>query len=927
MRDFLKKHNYICLSGMILVTCLVLYRGFFRENVLAYIDHGYDTFHQYVPIYQFFASLLKNGFSTYSFFYGLGTSVFIAISTVSNPFSALNVIIGALFGIDKIPGFLVYNQILKILCAGLLCNYYLRSHKLSEKSSMVASYCFAFSGYMMTAGQHYAFAVHPIYFLILLILVDQTIKSPKKIYRLLIFSFFCGLRSPYSAYMMFLAGAVYTICVSLYTSNTLFLGVKKIVFMGSSMVLGLCTAMFYFLPQAEKIMNSYRVADNEVSANRLVEFLKPASLETLITAFLRLFSNNLQGTPNNWQGVEQHFEAFSYFFSSIFVLFAVQFFVVELKRGKRKNNKKYSVFCWILLLGMVYSVLFNFVPVLFNLFVQPQYRFVYAFLPMFAIMMAKVLDNIMYREEFSRKANWITTGTSVGLLAAVVKLFCENDELTKKVLLFTITVIICGAIALELLYVFSETQGKYVCSKKSRIVYTSLFLLISINLFVENDCTLYYGRWVATKESYDAMQESTFRKAVSAAEEMEGENFYRMETDFHIANYADAMFALQSRVRSLSVYDSRCESSMGEFLTKMYGNILYKQQIYYLNGYNPTGDIVSASTLGLKYLYSMNDIQNPAWELAETFEDARLYRNTQIESAGLLYTAYTSEENADSENISERQLGLTQRVILDKPSQEVLNNIEKKDDVDYQLKSKMVKVDEIHGNCMEFKLQETNRGINLEGKAFQGAELIVPLDVTMTRASDSQLQIYVVSESGDVFSKISSIDSNGKQSVVNCELYECGIEEDEKITYTYSIPYDTEALIFSFEEDCERFEISSLEVRSAEIVYTGEGISLSNPNGAGTVQGTVTTDQDSILYLPIPYDEDWKAMVDEEEVPIYKANYGFCALLISEGTHDVCLSYVSGALTKGLQISLLGCMIACVILCFQSRKIYVRRSQ
>lgn len=926
MMNFLKKHNYICLSSLILITCVILYRGFFGENVLSYIDHGYDTFHQYVPIYQFFASLLKRGFSSYSFFYGLGTSVFIAISTVSNPFTALNVIVGAVFGIDKIPGFLVYNQILKILCAGLLCNYYLRSHKLSEKSALAASYCFAFSGYMMTAGQHYAFAVHPIYFLILLILVDRTIKNPRKIYWLIGFSFLCGLRSPYSAYMMFLAGAVYTICVSLYKADTILLGMKKIVSMGSSMILGLLVSMFYFLPQAEKIMNSYRVAGNEVSANRLAEFLKPASLETLVTAFLRLFSNNLQGTPNNWQGVEQHFEAFSYFFSSIFVLFAVQFFVVELKRGKRKNNKKYSVFCWILLLGMSYSVLFNFVPVLFNLFVQPQYRFVYAFLPMFAIMMAKVLDNIMYRGEFSRKANWITTGTSVGLLVAVVKLFCENDELTKKVLLFTITVIVCGAIALELLYVFSETQGKYFCSKKSRIVYTSLFLLICINLFVENDCTLYYGRWIATKKSYDAMQESTFRKAVSAAEEMEGENFYRMETDFHIANYADAMFALQSDVRTLSVYDSRCESSMGEFLTKMYGNVLYKQQIYYLNGYNPTGDIVSASTLGLKYLYSMNEFQNPVWALEETYEDARLYRNTQIESAGLLYRAYTSEENADSENISERQLGLTQRVILDKPSQEVLNNIEKKDDVDYQLKSEMVKVDEIHGNCMEFELQETNRGIALEGKAFQGAELIVPLDVAMTRASDSQLQIYVVSESGDVFSKISAIDSNEKQSVINCELYECGIEEEGKITYTYSIPYDTETLVFNFEDECEKFEISSLEVRSAEITYTGEKIKLLNPNGAGKVQGTVTAERESILYLPIPYDDDWKAEVDGEETSIYKANYGFCAIVVSEGTHEICLSYVSEALMKGLQITLLGCMITCIGLSFELRKKYIRRS-
>lgn len=903
MKQFLKKHSNLCLTGLILLTCLILYRGFFGEYVLAYVDHGYDTFHQYVPAYQFFARMLKEGESIYNFSYGLGNNVFIAISWIADPFSALNVIFGALFGIEKIPQFLVYNQILKILCAGLICKHYLKSHGISEKSSVLASYCFAFSGYMLTAGQHYFFAVYPSYFLLLLLSVDHTIEKPEKAYQVLVVAFFTALRSPYSAYMTLLAGAVYAICLSLYRKDTFAEAVKKIILLGVTMASGLLMAMFCFLPQAEKILNSYRVAGNEFSMQRILEFLKPASLETLVTAFLRLFSNHLQGTANSWQGVEQHFEAFPYFFSAVFVLFAVQFFVTEFQK-KDRNEKKHKLLWCVFLAGFFYSVLFHFVPELFNLFVQPQYRFVYIFLPAFAWIMAKSLDQIMYQGIFSRKANVLTVGIAIFLLLMIEDKFCEKDEVIQKMLLLAIVTLLLGAVLLELLARCSKKEIAYGNGKKFQMMYVCLFVVIAGNLLMENDCTLYEGRFMATGEMYDAMEDSSFHEAVLTADAREGDSFYRMETDAHIGNYADAMFALQSGIRSLSIYDTRCDSGMGEFLTKIYGNTLYKQQIYYLNGYNPTGDLVTASTMGLKYLYSQTDLQEEGWKLIESYPDAKLYENMQIETAGLLYQAYTTEEQADQQTTAERQLGLTQRVILADVPENIEKYAEKRDTTRTREESESIRTQEIWGQNLKVETELVENGISISAEASKNAVLYIPIHLEGIDRTQEQVQISIICDT-DVIRRILSENSDGRQKVVNCELYECGLEEKGKITYTYSVPGDTKTLIFEIEEECTEVQIECMSLKTAKIEYTGNEIRLNNPGNGGTVSGTVNVDENSILYLPIPYDTGWTATMDGKDVKVYKANYGFCALLIDEGMHEVELVYTARAFQWGRGISLL----------------------
>lgn len=69
------------------------------------------------------------------------------------------------------------------------------------------------------------------------------------------------------------------------------------------------------------------------------------------------------------------------------------------------------------------------------------------------------------------------------------------------------------------------------------------------------------------------------------------------------------------------------------------------------------------------------------------------------------------------------------------------------------------------------------------------------------------------------------------------------------------------------------------------------------------IEGDISLDKNKILFLSIPYSDGWSALVDGEEAKIWKANIGFCALPLTEGTHHIELVYRTPGLRFGMFIS------------------------
>jgi len=67
--------------------------------------------------------------------------------------------------------------------------------------------------------------------------------------------------------------------------------------------------------------------------------------------------------------------------------------------------------------------------------------------------------------------------------------------------------------------------------------------------------------------------------------------------------------------------------------------------------------------------------------------------------------------------------------------------------------------------------------------------------------------------------------------------------------------------------------------------------------------------QSSILLFSESFDNGWKAYIDGEEVPVYRANYNFMACVLPKGNHTVEFKYLPSSFFVSLKISMAGLFI------------------
>lgn len=79
--------------------------------------------------------------------------------------------------------------------------------------------------------------------------------------------------------------------------------------------------------------------------------------------------------------------------------------------------------------------------------------------------------------------------------------------------------------------------------------------------------------------------------------------------------------------------------------------------------------------------------------------------------------------------------------------------------------------------------------------------------------------------------------------------------------------------------------------------------------GVNSVTGTVTADQDKVLFLSIPYTRGFKAEVNGIEVPVVRANGMYMAIPVNAGENAVSLTYSTPGLRAGAAVSAVSILI------------------
>ena len=153
--DLAEKHPLMILMAISLISaCAVFSRFIFGGNLFVYTDCNMDTYLSYIPIAELIVNYFRNGMtdSLMNFSYGLGGDMLSVIQYACDPFSAIVIIVGIIFGPATVAYTQCYAQILTIMASAYFCYRFLEMLGCKPFGNIIGSYCFSFSGYVLGAG-------------------------------------------------------------------------------------------------------------------------------------------------------------------------------------------------------------------------------------------------------------------------------------------------------------------------------------------------------------------------------------------------------------------------------------------------------------------------------------------------------------------------------------------------------------------------------------------------------------------------------------------------------------------------------------------------------------------------------------------------------------------------------------------------------
>lgn len=146
-----------------------------------------------------------------------------------------------------------------------------------------------------------------------------------------------------------------------------------------------------------------------------------------------------------------------------------------------------------------------------------------------------------------------------------------------------------------------------------------------------------------------------------------------------------------------------------------------------------------------------------------------------------------------------------------------------------------------------------------------------------------------------------SIVTGFNKVITETEFERFSQEERNRIIKSYLVLSDEEAVDNPYY--VERVEISNLNTDEFDNDYLLKSTKDSH------YQGKITVDNEKLLLFAIPYRTGWNIYIDGKKVDNYKADYGFIACQISEGSHEIEVKYENRVYLVGAFFSLIGIAI------------------
>lgn len=906
-----RRQELLLLSGALLVLALALFSPFLvKGELFLYSDANSDTFQSYLPLYQLVVNMLQNRhLSVYSMALGMGGSLLSAQMVILDPFATPVYMAGLLFGLEAMASALLFAQVLRIVCAGLACRFFLGSFQFSPLARCLASVAYAFSAYMAGGiGQHYFFATAPVLLALALAFLERGTKKPTYLAGFILTVAIMGVWSVYFAYMSLLGCGAFALLR--YLQDGIIkpaAALRTFLPLLGAVLCGLALAGVVLLPAASLLLSvSNRVGAGDGLLPTLLASLRVLDFELVQGYFLRLFSNQLQGTSEQWAGPATSFNTAHLFCSVLAPLalpqYAVHWLVVkDVPRRKRVVTLAALGITTLLACTVLAGVVFNF-------FSGYTSRYCFVLLPGLAFLVAWLCQQALVLRRFYTISGWCTAGLCVLTIALGCAWGVPAAAASGGL---AIAALLLATLCLQLMA--SENRSSLL----HRFALGGLAVVLGCQL-VDDGLSLQAGRGIISRQVYaDNVYRDKSTHAISTSFDAKGAAFWRMERAYlgysavPAYSYADVEY-----YRGLSFYNSVVNANLVAFEEEILqtGNPGQTTGVYAFGQIGTPFDKTTADILGLRYVASGYKTGNDAWQAVNGLAENgnTIYENTELSSAGVLYSTWCDEAAFARKTDAQRQALLAHTALVEEGRPAA---VPQSDEVPMEALSHTA-LSGWQGEASSLSLHEEDAAVVLEADptAF-AADRQVFFTATATARQDA------------VFTM--KIDTGFGAPAGSWLRKELTLPAGQAQMLTIKLPVDTVALHLSGTGGDIQLEEAGLRVSEGR-AYSLSATHTENPGMGGLVTAEVDAEQNGILVVPVCYEAGWSVTVDGEAAPLLRAQRAFLAVELPAGHSSVVFSYDPPGLFAGAILSLAGLaglLAFCILLAWRAAANRKRENQ
>lgn len=741
----------------------------------------------------------------------------------------------------------------KYFCLSVYAYKYIGIKKMEGYPKIISSLMIVFSGWFVGWGQHYNFATVFVFFIMVLYYFECWLNQSGFV-KLVISIMLLTIVSPYYAYMTLLFLAVYYL-LGLHDFCKYKKGMKEAAVhalkTAGIVILGLGCSAVIFLPYMSDVLSSPRVSGQNLPSFRLGTLREYASM------FLRFFSNSILGINGNFAGYGNFYECPFMYVGILFVL------VIPLFLFGKQTRKDFSLY----IICSLFSFLFlNFSSVIFNAFSAKTYRWTFVFIPLFATACGKALHDSQALE--NRKLLIVEAVVLDVVLAVYIIWYFYNFGCNK-------TVAVSAGFSFMILNVYTVI----LLAGNGRKGFYSLLLAVTAIDLCTNAYLSVHERSLISRETKNTM--GYFDTSVDAAaylKERDSE-FWRLSKNYNLIDLNDSMF---QDYYGEKLYSSTLSAETWEMMDFFDLRVKYSNYFY---GFDDK-QILRNLTAG-KYRLSKNQSDYYGYRLIHTIGDVNIYENLNASGFGVLYDSYMKKSCLEGMDSFQVQEALLEGCLLE-------------EDVF------LLQMQELKGDKNSKDFADVDKELIYE----QGAEDGL---VTSVIALDGK-------NSGPLLVEIYAENASGSMTVFSKD----GQSAD---TVPYNVPQESKVYyidtlgVRQIEMNSESGDIYGYKVYEIDGEELSERIKERNANkfhiqefSDMDIQGYTDCSTDQILFLPVPFNKNWKVFVDQKEVDILKANAGFMAVGVPKGHADIRLCYKDRAFYLGVIISTI-CLFLTIAIC------------